>query len=265
MTHCQPDMEMSQQETVRLHQTIIEQVIRVMREQPCKSLSLEDMADIARLSPFYFNRVFHRLIGIPPGEFLAALRLDEAKRLLLTTSLNVTEVCFEVGYTSLGSFTTRFTQLVGLSPSQLRHLAKEFVMPSQETMQNLNRTSNSMLSKNVLSGTLDTSSSFTGIIFVGLFPKPIPQGRPICSVLLCSPGPYSIDQIPDGHYYVMAAGFPFSDAFSSSLFPLDGLLVGKCERPVTICGGQAHISADILLRPLNLTDPPLLIGLPFLK
>src|SRR6266853_3083700 len=89
-------------------------------------LTLEDLASVACLSPSHFHRVFRRLIGIPPGEFLAALRFQAARRLLLTTSLSVTEICFEVGYTSIGSFTSRFTHLVGLSPRLLRQRAHAF-------------------------------------------------------------------------------------------------------------------------------------------
>ena len=85
------------------HLSTIERVIRTMREHLCEAFSLEDMADVACLSPYYFSRVFHQIIGTPPGEFLATLRLDMAKRLLLTTPMSVTDICFEVGYSALGS------------------------------------------------------------------------------------------------------------------------------------------------------------------
>src|SRR2546429_4582661 len=91
--------------------------------------SLQDMAGMACLSPHHFTHVFHRITGICPREFLAALRLESAKRLLLTTTRSVTEVCFDVGYSSLGSFTKRFTRLVGISPSHLRELAEQFTLP----------------------------------------------------------------------------------------------------------------------------------------
>src|SRR5713226_10763271 len=88
----------------------VERVIQVMHTHLHEVLTLEDLASVACLSPSHFHRVFGRVIGIPPGEFLAALRFQAARRLLLTTSLSVTDVCFEVGYTSTGSFTSRFTQ-----------------------------------------------------------------------------------------------------------------------------------------------------------
>ncbi|HLG78582.1 MAG TPA: helix-turn-helix transcriptional regulator, partial [Ktedonobacteraceae bacterium] len=114
-------------------QVMVERVIVVMRERLCEPLSLADMADIACVSPFYFCHLFRAVVGIPPGEFLVALRLDAAKRLLLTTNLSVTDVCFEVGYSGLGSFTTRFSQLIGISPRLLRNLScKPLVLSSLE-------------------------------------------------------------------------------------------------------------------------------------
>ena len=153
------------------HLSTIERVIRTMREHLCEAFSLEDMADVACLSPYYFSRVFHQIIGTPPGEFLATLRLDMAKRLLLTTSMSVTDICFEVGYSALGSFTTRFTQQVGLPPRHLRHLARNVPPPifmARRVPLPLQYTKG-------LSGRLLSVSPFSGLIFIGLFPKAIPQ------------------------------------------------------------------------------------------
>lgn len=87
--------------------------------------SLDTLAEVANLSPFHFNRLFRRATGIPPVQFLYALRLEQAKRLVLTTGLPITDICFEVGYSSLGSFVRRFTEMVGCSPGRLRSLARE--------------------------------------------------------------------------------------------------------------------------------------------
>ena len=121
--------------TVASRRHAVEKVIGVMHEQLGQALSLEDMAAIANSSPFHFNRVFRQVVGIPPAQFLYALRLQKAKHLLLTTTLNVTDVCYEVGYNSLGSFTTRFTDLVGVSPTHLRRLADDDMLYAlQETL-----------------------------------------------------------------------------------------------------------------------------------
>ena len=88
-----------------------EQIVSWMREHLDQEISMEEMAEKAGVTPFHFLRTFRRWTGVTPALFLSALRLEEAKRLLLTTDRSVTDICFDVGYNSLGTFTTRFTQL----------------------------------------------------------------------------------------------------------------------------------------------------------
>lgn len=251
--------------TALSHQMAIERVVLAMRERLREPLSLEDMADIAHLSPYHFSRVFHRVIGVPPSEFLAALRLDAAKRLLLTTSLSVTDICFEVGYTSLGSFTTRFTQLVGLPPRQLRQVAEDFAMPSLEALHDSSTYIFCHIPyRGCFFGQISGPDAFTGLIFVGVFPKPIPQGRPPGCTLLSAPGRYLMKSLPDGCYYVLAVAMPLSEEPQTCLLPGSGLLVGMSEGPLFIYNGKMSGQPNIALRPPRLTDPPIVLGLPFI-
>jgi len=90
-------------------------------------LSLEQAAREACLSPFHFHRLFVSAFGQTPHEFITRHRLEHAKRLLATGSMSVTEVCFEVGYSSLGSFSQKFHTLAGRSPSEYqREVRKVF-------------------------------------------------------------------------------------------------------------------------------------------
>jgi AraC-like DNA-binding protein len=92
---------------------------------------LEDAARAAALSPFHYHRQFARIFGETPHEFLTRQRITRAKRLLAKDQLPVTEVCFAVGYESLGSFSTRFRALVGYSPSQFRRSMRSlFTVPA---------------------------------------------------------------------------------------------------------------------------------------
>jgi AraC-like DNA-binding protein len=85
---------------------------------------LETAAREACLSPFHFNRVFARAFGETPHEFVTRMRIDEAKKLLLAENQSVTDICLDVGYQSLGSFSTRFRSLTGLSPATFRREAR---------------------------------------------------------------------------------------------------------------------------------------------
>src|SRR5436190_1112635 len=134
------------------HTQAVERAIQAMHTHLHEVLTLEDLASVACLSPSHFHRIFRRLIGIPPGEFLSALRLQAARRLLVTTRLSVTEICFAVGYTSTGSFTTHFTHLVGLSPRLLRQRAHTFEPPPAEPAGLCPTTSSGMQMNNALLG-----------------------------------------------------------------------------------------------------------------
>src|SRR6266849_6689334 len=147
----------------------VERAIQIMHTHLHEVLPLEDLASVACLSPSHFHRVFCRLIGIPPGEFLSALRLQAARRLLVTTSLSVIDICFEVGYTSTGSFTSRFTQRVGLSPRVLRQRAHEFEPPAGEPAEHCPTTYSGTPVKHALLGRIGAPATFRGTIYVGLF------------------------------------------------------------------------------------------------
>ncbi len=79
-------------------------------------LRLEDLARVAGLSKYHFLRSFALVYGATPRAYLGARRVERAQDLLRATNLTVTEVCHAVGYSSLGSFSSRFRELVGESP-----------------------------------------------------------------------------------------------------------------------------------------------------
>lgn len=83
-------------------------------------VSLTEAAAQAGLSPFYFQRLFAEAFGETPHEFVTRLRIDHAKQLLLAGNHSVTDICLDAGYESLGSFSTRFHSLTGLSPAAFR-------------------------------------------------------------------------------------------------------------------------------------------------
>ena len=72
---------------------------------------------MAHISKYHFVRCFAAAYGVTPAAYLAERRVERAQDLLRATNLTVTEVCMLVGYSSLGSFSTKFRQLVGVSPS----------------------------------------------------------------------------------------------------------------------------------------------------
>jgi AraC-like DNA-binding protein len=83
-------------------------------------LDVDDMARAAGLSRAHFSREFRRAFGESPHAYLLTRRLERAAALLRTTDRSVAEICFSVGLQSVGSFTTSFTRIFGMSPTAYR-------------------------------------------------------------------------------------------------------------------------------------------------
>ncbi len=83
-------------------------------------ISIERMSREAGFSPYHFIRLFQRAYRQTPHQYLVQRRIQKAKALLRSTDLSVTDICSEVGFESLGSFSTLFRRDVGLSPSAYR-------------------------------------------------------------------------------------------------------------------------------------------------
>ena len=88
-----------------------------------KPLDVEALARGVNMSAGHFSREFRRAYGESPYGYLMTRRIERAMALLRRGDLSVTEVCFEVGCSSLGTFSTRFTELVGVPPSTYRREA----------------------------------------------------------------------------------------------------------------------------------------------
>jgi AraC-like DNA-binding protein len=92
---------------------------RIDREY-AQPLDVETLARGAHMSAGHLSREFRLAYGEPPYSYLMTRRIERAMALLRRGDLSVTEVCFEVGCSSLGTFSSRFTELVGMTPSAYR-------------------------------------------------------------------------------------------------------------------------------------------------
>ena len=93
---------------------------RDMLREVDRPLSIEQVAREAAVSPFHFIRQFQALFGETPHQYRIRARLDQAKHLLESSDYTVTDVCMEVGFSSLGSFSDLFARRMGVAPSLYR-------------------------------------------------------------------------------------------------------------------------------------------------
>ena len=98
-----------------------------LREADDWPVSIRDVAREAEMSPFQFIRHFHALFGQTPHQFRIQARLDRARELLALSDYSVTDVCMEVGFSSLGSFSDLFARRVGAAPSLYRRQVRSVI------------------------------------------------------------------------------------------------------------------------------------------
>jgi AraC-like DNA-binding protein len=248
------------------HRLAVERVIRHLHQRLHEPLTLQQMSSIATFSPFHFNRVFHHVTGLPPGQFLSMLRVQAAKRLLLTSRLSVTDICFDLGYDSLGTFTRRFTQFVGVSPNRLRRLVEAGPLPSFSVLEeHCARARKARTGAHRIEGRVSGRTPSEGPIFVGAFRTPIPLGQPAGCTLLTATGPFKITGVARGSHFVFSAAFPWSDEPLAYLLPDESRhYVGTAAADIGAGTPQASARAEVELRPLRITDPPIVVALPLL-
>jgi len=248
-------------------QQAVERTIGAMRTRLGDPLSHDELASIAFFSPYHFNRIFRMVTGVPPLRFLTALRMAEAKRLLLTTSMRVTDVCFTVGFESLGTFTTRFGHLVGVAPQQLRWLADCHGDTRLDALDAGSLPTDVSFAAHAcgVSGVIDTLAGDACVTFVGLFDTAVPEGPPVACAVVPVPGGFQVGPAPPGRYFVLAIGYPRLGTVREALLadPRE-LLVGSVPWPVTVDSGRPGSTVRVDLRPPLSIDPPAVLAAPAL-
>ena len=238
----------------------VERAIKLICERYDEPLSLTDAANSAILSRFHFSRVFKDATGVTPGRFLSAVRIYEAKRMLLNTEMNVTEIAFAVGYNSLGSFSNHFADSVGVSPGRFRRMSHDGRFEIPYTRQQFR-------AHGTVAGHVTFPREYgSGRVYVGAFDTPIVQRQPAAAVSIgghpaASPHRFRLAVVPEGTWFVNAVAV--ADNADPEPWTRRTLLVGRAG-PVTVTDGTV-VPVRIELHPKLPTDLPILRVLPELE
>ncbi|GAA3168002.1 MULTISPECIES: AraC family transcriptional regulator [Nonomuraea] len=232
-------------------------VIAAMQENLGERFTIDDMARIAMFSKFHFCRAFRASTGMSPARFLAALRLQEAKHLLVSTSDGIAEISNKVGYTSVSTFTTRFSASVGVTPGVFRAQRGRTSHP-----RTCDERTPAKGSGAVIQGKVSASAPYDdSTVYLGLFRHVVPEGTPIRSLALDKPGVFEMGHVPDGTWHLLAytatpPRVPGSDGVRLSV-PRSAI---AAQGPFHVSQGSVLSCVDLRLRSARATDPPVLVA-----
>jgi len=248
-------------DTTSAHNSSIERVLRHMTNHLDEPMNLDHLSKVAFISKFHFIRVFEETTGVSPHVFLVALRMQAAKQLLLTTDLSVTDICLQIGYSSLGTFCRIFSALVGVSPQSLREKSKNYTTENMysDALRFLRR--QRACSTSFIAGRIDGSRS-PGAIFVGAFAEALPRGKPLSGTIVIGPGAFRIDRPQRPQFHLLCLSLPFSmSPFGPLASEIESVRVARVKlvRP-----NEGSTVPTLVLRPVRITDPPLIVALPML-
>ena len=241
------------------HLQAVERAVAYLREHLASPLTLDDVAAAVAMSKFHFARVFEQLTGTPPRCFLACLRIEQAKRILHSTDIPVTDVCLEVGYASLGTFSQAFSDIVGVSPSAYRRVSKEAVDP----LDFVGRCTSFLANQRgeipgdltgIIESPVDTEAS---VIFVGAFARGAPLGRPQSGTVLLRDGKFRIRRPAAANFHLLAVRLPIRGLVNVANTTLEVSGVASHRFPASHSAQDG--SACLRLRAPTSIDPPLLV------
>ncbi|WBC07556.1 helix-turn-helix transcriptional regulator [Micromonospora sp. CA-248089] len=235
----------------------VERAVEYLWKHYDRPLSLTEVAESVRLSRFYFARLFRDTTGITPGRFLAAIRIHHAKRLLIDTSMRITDVSVSVGYNSLGSFSNCFTSSVGLSPGRFRRLSQIDGIELPGALPAPHGPSGAVAGTISLPEGHGNARVYLGAFRTQTVKHPaaaavivdVPGGRPAC---------YRLPHVPEGTWIVHAVAV--ADGAGLDARRPHAPLVGMHPSVTVTAGGVT--SAAVRLRRRRPIDPPVLLALP---
>ena len=248
--------------TLEAYESAVVRAVQHMRTRLDAPLDLGELARVAAVSKFHLVRVFDEITGTTPRHFLSCLRMQRAKEILLNSDMPVTDVCFEVGYNSLGSFSKTFHELVGVSPQDFRRLPKRLSASQFAAAVWRYLSGRVEFLGPVVEGVVEGPGRAGGFVFVGAFTNGVPLGAPFSGTVLVRGGTFRLRRPETPEFHLLAALVPWSATLSEMVATIPIQLVASLR----VTAG-AFIGAEgprLRLRTPRPTDPPIVMALPAL-
>ena len=240
-----------------------------MREHTDRELTIEELANKYGYSKFHFSREFKKALGVSPNEYWAALKMEQSLT-NLERSKSILNAQLKTGYQSTGTFTTSFQKATGFTPGQYQEEIQKLDIWNEAkkyeekggriyTHYSFNKKDPLTFQKNTLTVKCNVPEGFKGLLFSGLFMKPIPNEAPMIGKATTKLGTKIVfDQIPDGEYYALACGIQ-SNANPLTYF-LPKYWLCDLDRTPYVFPLEKPLEIELTVREKRPTDPAITIN-----
>lgn len=212
-------------------------------------------------SESHFCREFKKAMGIAPREYLVALKVQNSVEHILISKKSILNTQLRAGYLSDGSFTNRIKKSMTLSPKQLMKQSTD-IFTNYKLHEN-DEVNEAAVDQPDMTLNVVCSEIFEGIVFVGLFKKPIPNQPPVIGKAILKFDRVKtvyFNEVPPGRYYCLACVI-HKTYNPLKLFVHKDNLRGILDTVIDIPGKYEE---TLLLRPPLPTDPPITLNLPLM-
>lgn len=241
-------------QTAPLTPTVLHAVVGLARARLGEGISVTDLADHAGYSPFHFSRLFTATVGVTPGLFLTALRMDAAKRLLLHRNDAVIDIAAAVGFDSLSSFSRRFRASVGVPPASLRTVADRLADRTPRPFALVDGRRDTVSIRLHLPPARDASAS----VWVGWYRQPAPIGLPVAGALVAHGDPVRLPVHPEAPW-LLGFAVPANADVHDHLIPTAPLVAANH------LAARTRHGLTLVFAPAATHAVPLLSALPSLE
>ncbi len=247
-----------------MNQLDINKTIKYIRDNIENDITLDDIADYMNYSKFHLSRTFKKKTGASLKQYIEALKVEKGISEIIESDQSVTDIALNTGHKSLTTFSRTFKKQTKLSPKKYKKQATftyNFLISWMKKKSYLVHHDHFTKTDNSFSLSISYPDGYKPkITCAGLFPEAMPKGEPVVGVATADILEFTIDNIPNGTYYLFMCEI-MEDFSLSNSYVLNQNYRACAGLPFSF-SDNSHYSRHMQMRRPMLGDPPININLP---
>ena len=244
----------------------IEKIMKFIKDNIGENLTLKDIARHINYSKFHVSHYFKKHTGYSIKQYIEAVKIEKSIADLMEENNSVTEIAYDSGHKSPGTFSNVFKKHTGLSPKKYKsqsQIAYRFLKNWIKKKNLLTYYDKSETTDNKLAVSIEYPEDYRPkITCTGLFKTPIPKELPVVGIATVNDRNFVIENIPNGEYFLLICEI-MEDLSLTRSYVLDYNFRGKLDDSLVFYG-HTHLNQSIVMRRPIEDDPPITINLPVL-